>query len=292
MSAHQASFVLGLVGAGIGASLTPAMHEREGRAQGLSVAYRSIDATTHGLSAPDLPDLLRWATRLGFDGLNVTHPFKQAVVPLLDELSPAARALGAVNTVVIREGRTTGHNTDASGFVRGLASRLPGVERDRMLLLGAGGAGSAIGWAVLDAGAEHLVVADSDLGRARGLVDRLATIFGPDRVTVSADLAADLAGVDGLIHATPTGMVEHPGLPLPAGLVTPDRWVAEVVYFPLDTELVRLAREAGCRVADGGGMSVFQAVGAFELFTGVDADPERMTAHFNTLVGGAEPALA
>jgi shikimate dehydrogenase len=288
----RSSYVLGLVGAGISASLTPAMHEREGREQGLSVAYRLIDIAQQRMDEQDLADLLTWAVRLGFDGLNVTHPVKQAIVPLLDELSEAAEILGAVNTVVIRDGRTVGHNTDWSGFGRSFARVLPENTKDRMVLLGAGGAGAAVAYAALNGGAEHLTVVDPDEDRRSALVGRLEQIFGADRIGASQDVAAVLTAAHGLIHATPTGMVNHPGLPVDPKLLSPDLWVAEVVYFPLETELVSVARSRGCRVVDGGGMAVFQAVAAFELFTGVIPDADRMQDHFRSLVTESSAADA
>ena len=272
--------LLGLVGAGIGGSLSKPMHEREGAACGLSLAYRPIDAEVLGFGASDLPDVLAWATRLGYDGLNVTHPFKEAVVPHLDERSGAVVALGAANTVVIRDGRTSGYNTDWSGFARSLQRSLPDPTGDRVVLVGAGGAGVAVGYALLHLGVGHVAVHDVDPSRAAGCVDRLSRAFDPARLSVVDDLAASLAAADGLAHATPTGMLGHPGLPVPPELVRPDLWVADIVYFPLDTELVHLARSRGCRVVPGGGMAVFQAARAFELFTGRTPDADRMLEHF------------
>lgn len=277
------SVLLGLVGAGIGASLTPAMQEREGREMGLSLTYRRIDAEVLGFGVEDLPEVLGWARRLGYDGLNITHPFKQAVLPLLDELSEAAPGLGAVNTVVFHEDRASGHNTDWSGWGRAFRRTLPDAVHDRAVVLGAGGAGTAVGYALLDQGAEHVAVLDTDGDRAQDAAVRLAKCFGDDRVDSVTDLAAALAGARGVVNATPVGMLGHPGVPLPAELLRPELWVADVVYFPLDTELVRVARDRDCRVVPGGGMAVQQAVGAFELFTGLTPDAERMTAHFAEL---------
>ncbi|MCL9849061.1 shikimate dehydrogenase, partial [Ralstonia solanacearum] len=107
-----------------------------------------------------------------------------------------------------------------------------------------------------------------------------------------ADLAAAMAAADGLVHATPTGMAGHPGLPLPPDLLQSRHWVAEIVYFPLETELLRHARALGCRTLDGGGMAVFQAVGAFELFTGIAPNAHRMLAHFAALQDAAATAGA
>lgn len=283
MTATRTSYVLGLVGAGIGGTLTPAMQEAEGRAQGLPVAYRRIDAQELGLAADQLPELLAWAARLGFDGLNVTHPFKQELLPLLDELSPAAQVLGAVNTVVLRDGRRVGHNTDWSGFGRAFRAALPDAARDRAVVVGAGGAGLAVGYALLEQGAEHVAVHDADEVRAKTAADRLGARFGDERVTVVDDLAAAVVDARGLVNATPVGMRGHEGLPVPEDLVDARLWVADVVYFPLETRLVALARERGARVVPGGGMAVGQAVDAFELFTGRAADGERMARSFAEL---------
>lgn len=279
----RTSYLLGLVGTGISASLTPAMQEREGRECGLQVSYRIIDAARLGLGVDDLPALLDRAERLGFDGLNVTHPFKQAVLPLLDELSDDAADLGAVNTVVFRGGRRLGRNTDWSGYARAFGAALPDATRDRTVLVGAGGAGVAVGYGLLEQGAEHVAVLDTDRDRAEACVVRLAKRYGDDRVAVATDLARALDEAHGLVNATPVGMVEHPGMAVPAELVRPELWVSDIVYFPLETELIRLARSRGCRVVPGGGMAVHQAVGAFEYFTGRVPDPARMSRHFGEL---------
>jgi shikimate dehydrogenase len=280
---QQTSYLLGLVGQGISASLTPAMQEREGQESGLRLSYRIIDAGRLGLGADDLPDLLDWAQRLGFDGLNVTHPFKQAVLPLLDELSDDAADLGAVNTVVFEDGRRLGRNTDWSGYGRAFRAALPEAVQDRVVLVGAGGAGVAVGYGLLDQGAEHVAVLDSDPERAEACAIRLGKRYGDHRVTPVTDLARALDDAQGLVNATPVGMLGHAGLPVPASLVRSDLWVSDVVYFPLDTELVRLARGRGCRVLPGGGMAVHQAVGAFEYFTGRVPDADRMARHFAEL---------
>lgn len=282
-TADQTSFVLGLVGVGIGASLTPAMQSREGREAGLAISYRLVDAGRLGLGVDDLPDLITWAQRLGFDGLNVTHPFKQAVVPLLDELSQDAADLGAVNTVLFRDGRRLGRNTDWSGYGRAFRAVLPGAVHDRAVLVGAGGAGVAVGYGLLAQGAEHVAVLDTDVERAGACVVRLAKRFGDGRVSVVEDLARALDDARGLVNATPIGMRGHPGMPVPQEVVHDGLWVSDVVYFPLETELTALARRRGCRVLPGGGMAVQQAVGAFEYFTGRSADADRMTRHFEEL---------
>lgn len=277
---RRQSLLLGLIGAGIQASLTPAMHEQEAEAQGLRCIYKLIDLTILGLGPEALPDLLLAAERMGFAGLNITHPCKQAVIPLLHELSPDARALGAVNTVLLRDGRRIGHNTDCSGFAENFRRFLPNVAPGRVVQIGAGGAGSAVAQAILSLGARQLTIFDVDPGRAQSLAAQTGARFPAVAVQAGADLAAALAQADGLINATPIGMADHPGLPLPRDLLRPALWVADIVYFPLETALLRTARALGCRTLDGGGMAVFQAVHAFQLFTGIPPDAERMRQHF------------
>ncbi len=276
MPETQPSFLIGLIGAGIQASRTPAMHMLEASRQGLRYVYKLIDLEKLGLGAEALPDLLTAAEHMGFDGLNITHPCKQAVIPLLTELSAEARAIGAVNTVVLRNGKRAGHNTDCTGFAEGFRRGLSGVRTKRVVLLGAGGAGAAVAHAALGLGIEQLTIFDIDTARAA----QLASALGTSRVSQGTDLADAMAHADGLIHATPTGMAQHPGLPLPASLLRSEQWVAEIVYFPLETELLRAANRLGCRTLNGGGMAVFQAVDAFRLFTGIQPDAERMLRSF------------
>jgi len=162
MSTRAGSFLVGLVGEGVLPSLTPPMHEREGDRQGLRYLYRPLDLLETGLPAGSIGELLRWAADLGFNGLNITHPCKQLVMAHLDEVSEDARRLAAVNTVVIQDGRFIGHNTDFSGFARALADGLPGASLQRVVQLGAGGAGSAVAYALLTAGVGVLDLVDTD----------------------------------------------------------------------------------------------------------------------------------
>ncbi|HEV7322457.1 MAG TPA: shikimate dehydrogenase [Ensifer sp.] len=273
----------GLIGAGIKASLTPAMHMREGAAQGLSYDYELIDLNEIGKTSADLPDLLADAEARGLCGLNITHPCKQDILPYLDALSPEARALGAVNTVVLRNGQRLGHNTDWWGFAESFQRGLPGADLGCAVQLGAGGAGVATAYAILSLGLQTLTVFDREQERADGLAASLSALFPKADIRAGVDLEAAMRDAVGLIHATPTGMAKYPGLPLPINLLQARHWVAEIVYFPLETELLKTARARGCRTLDGGGMAVFQAVGAFQLFTGREPDVDRMLAHFQAL---------
>ena len=273
----------GLIGAGIQASLTPAMHMREGAAQGLAYQYELIDLSQRDAGPEDLPQLLDEAELRGLSGLNITHPCKQLVIPFLDELSDEARDLGAVNTVVLQAGRRIGHNTDWWGFAESFRRGLPDAALSQAVQLGAGGAGVATAYAALSLGLASLTVFDREMDRADALASGMSALFPQASVVAGTNLEAAMQASDGLIHATPTGMAKYPGLPLAADLLDPRHWVAEVVYFPLETALLAEARRRGCSTLDGGGMAVFQAVGAFRLFTGREPDAARMLAHFKAL---------
>ena len=282
----QNPYLVGLVGTGVGPSLTPALHMAEGRAQGLDYVYRTIDLTSLGLAPEQIGEVLAWARTLGFNALNITHPCKQLVIPHLDEVDEVATALRAVNTVVFTDHGTVGYNTDTSGFALGFTEGLPGAATANVVLIGAGGAGTAVADALLRLGTEHLTIVDLDIERATNLAHELAARHPLARTDASSfdKLSVLLPSSDGVVHATPTGMAEHPGLPFDADLLHPGLWVADIVYRPLDTELLQAARAAGCRTLDGGHMAVHQATEAFALITGVAGDAERMSRHFRSLV--------
>jgi shikimate dehydrogenase len=284
---------VGLIGADIGPSLSPALHEREAQHLGLSYVYERLDITALGLAPEAVGGLLRLTQQLGFSGVNITHPCKQQVVDQLTRLSTDAAALGAVNTVVFDHRGAVGHNTDCQGFQESFVRGLPDVPTGRVVLLGAGGAGSAVAHGLLSLGAEQLVVCDVEPERADGLAEALGTRHGPHRARTAQrdELGHELRRADGLINATPAGMRANPAPPLAPDLLHDGLWVAEVVYRPLETELLAHARQLGCRTLDGGGMAVFQAALSFELFTGRRPDRARMLRHFATLAGD-DTALA
>lgn len=184
---------------------------------------------------------------------------------------------------MFRDGKRIGHNTDWWGFAENFRRRMPDAKRAEVVQLGAGGAGSAVAYAALTLGVERLSIVDVDAGRARTVAEALCMRFGPGRAEAGTDLAAAMEGADGLINTTPVGMDKYPGLPLPAGLLRPALWVADIIYFPMETALLHAARSLGCRTLDGGGMAVFQAVEAFRLFTGIMPDAERMLRDFDAL---------
>ena len=282
---HQRSFLAGLVGQGVKPSLTPEMHEREAARHGLRYVYKTIDLD-RPVDGPWLADLLAGAIRLGFDGLNITHPIKQAMVPLVDEVTDSVAAIGALNTILISDGRTTGHNTDVTGFERAFNEGLPNAATGNVVLLGAGGAGTAVAHALCRLGARRIVVVDPDGDRRQVLVYSVARLPQPPELDAipPEELAHALDGASGLVNATPVGMAAHPGSPLDVDLLRPNQWVVDIVYRPLMTELLHAARQRGCRTLSGAGMAVHQAADAFELITGRAADRRALAADFDQMV--------
>jgi shikimate dehydrogenase len=279
----QRPYLLGLIGGNIMNSMAPTIQEDALRALGLRGHYHLMD-----LDVPprrQLDDVFAAVKQVGFAGVNVTFPCKQAVIPLLDAISDEARQIGAVNTVTFSDGgKATGHNTDRSGFRRSLeatfgANALAGQP---IALVGAGGAGRACAFALMDLGAGRIDVHDIDRARARSLAADIARSFGAPRCRLSDDLEEAVRGAKGIVNASPVGMAGIPGTPVPAGYLSSAQWVADVIYTPLQTEFITAARALGCRVITGDGMNVHQAVDSFRHFTGREADFERMKTTFDT----------
>lgn len=268
--------LVGLIGSNILQSLSPALHEDAFAAAGMAGHYHLMDVDS--LPGRRLEDLLDAVRSAGFAGVNITFPFKEKVIGLLDKMSPEAREIGAVNTVVIdRNGQTFGYNTDRSGFRAAFVESF-GKERvhgKSVLLVGAGGAGRAAAFALRDLGCAEIRIHDQDPGRSQRLCSDLG---GPGR-PVDRPVEA-LPHVAGVVNATPVGMTGHPGLPITTGGIEARHFVADVIYTPIDTAFVLAARAKGCATMNGGGMCVHQAAEAFRLFTGRAADVARMKQVF------------
>ncbi len=286
LSAHAKdagrSVVVGLLGRGIGASRSPVMHQREGARLGMSYSYVLVDFDRVGLPDRALGEVLSAGEALGLAGVNVTHPFKQAVVSYLTDLAPEAAAIGAVNTVVFDRGRRFGHNTDSWGFAQSFRDSMSGCALDRVVQFGAGGGGAAVAHALLQLGVQALQIIDTDARRAEDLAAALTARFGRP-VAAAADPDGAIRRAAGVVNATPIGMDKYPGMPFPSDLLTPHHWVADIVYFPQETELLQRAARIGCRTLPGRGMAVYQAARAFELFTGIAPDAAAMTGHFGSI---------
>jgi shikimate dehydrogenase len=279
-AARQDQLLTGLIGRHIGASRSPWLHEREAEAQGLTLTYKLFDFAAIGADESHLAAQLDAVEGAGYAGVNVTYPYKQAVIAHLDELSAEAARVGAVNTVKFREGRRVGYNTDVTGFTESMRTGLPDAALGRVLQIGAGGGGAATAQALLELGVGTLIVCDRDTARAAALARRLRDGFGAERAIDVDDPLSAIAGVDGIVNATPMGMAATPQAPIDTSRLTPRHWVADIVYFPIETELLRAARARGCATLDGSGMAVYQAAAAFEIFTGRRADRSRMLRSF------------
>ncbi|WP_308291572.1 shikimate dehydrogenase [Microbacterium sp. G2-8] len=280
------SVLVGLIGQGVAPSLTPPMHELEGARHGMTYVYRPIDIVPDEATAiGELGRLLAYARRIGFTGLNVTHPVKQSIIPLLDELATSARQVGAVNTVVFEGDRAIGHNTDVTGFGSAFDRTLGSVPRDHVVLVGAGGAGSAVATALAERGIADLVIADVSIERADALAELVRPLSsGSVRGASATEVPALLAGASGAVNATPFGMAAHPGMAFDPALMPDGAWVSDIVYRPTDTALLMAARDRGLRTMSGLGMAMGQAADAFEIFTGEPADRAAMTQDLKNLV--------
>lgn len=276
----------GLVGRDIGYSLSPFLHEAEAAALGFDVHYQLIDAAKRQFGAPDLDALITNARRLGFSGLNVTQPYKEAVIPALDFVDPTARQLGAVNTIVFSELGSVGHNTDVYGFGAGLDQALDHPDFSRVVQFGAGGAGSATARALMERGCRRLDIVDPQGGRASRLVARLTELFpGADIASTEPDrVASALARSTGIVNATPIGSDAHPGSPVDLDSIPAGPWVADVLYAPRRSQLLAHAEMLGSPTVNGGLMLANQAIMSFQLIFGVAPDAARMLNHADQLL--------
>ena len=275
------SFLVGLIGAKIQHSLAPALFEDSCAAHGVRGHYHLMDLDL--LPGRTLADLLTAARISGFAGVNVTYPCKEAVLPLLDEVSEEARQIGAVNTVTIdRDGRTRGYNTDSIGFRRSIEETFgrKSIEGAPVLMVGAGGAGRAVAFALMALGARELLVADRVTAQAEGVADAVSRHFGRDRCRPVPEPAAIAPSVAGIVNATPVGMSGVPGTPMPVDGIGPRHWVADVIYSPLETAFLKSAKSRGARTMGGAGMCVHQAAEGFRLFTDLAPDSQRLARTF------------
>ena len=287
-------YLVGLIGEGITASLTPAMHEAEAKDMGLDYEYRILDLIELGRPAGDVGAILAEAESAGFAAMNITHPCKQLVPDLVDELDTDAAHLGAVNLVVFHDDRLVGYNTDWMGYRDGLTTGLAGASFDRVVQIGCGGAGAATAYALLSKGTKRLDLSDVDDTRAEDLAARMRAHFPTQTIVTLGldDLPRAIGRASGVVHATPLGMLHHPGIAFDLDLLREGAWVSDVVYRPLETELVRQAADRGHPVLDGGRMAVGQACASLRIITGMLPDRDRMERHFRALIRAEEQAGA
>jgi shikimate dehydrogenase len=260
-----------LIGDGIGPSLTPDIHMIEGKALGLRYNYDRFDTS----GSERLETALRTARTKGYAGLNITHPHKKAVVTYLDRLEGIASEIKTVNTVIFRDGQAIGWNTDYLGFKVAWAHNIGHVEGQVVHVVGAGGAGLAVVLALLDSGAAKVAISDLNPTNAEALIADVRGIR-PLAILECVDLPSTPDGATAVVNCTPMGMADHPGTAVDPTRYRQHAWVADIVYFPLNTLLVQKARNAGMRVMDGSGMALWQAVEAFQLITGHRPNASRM----------------
>ncbi len=268
----------GLIGYPIAHSAAPAMHERAAAALGVRCHYQLIEVKDAGRD--DLRAMLEGVRRLGFAGVNVTFPYKEAVVDLVDDLTPDARAIGAVNTIVVSGAHLVGHNTDATGFARAIGPLLAGTPHGPIALIGAGGVGKAIAFALAGLAVAEIRIFDADATKAAQLATQLR-----DRDAVrAASVAAAAQGAVGLINATPVGMLPSRDTPVPAALLHPSMWVADAVYTPLWTPLLTAAKARGASVLTGRELAINASADAFKLFMGMAPPQDAMANAFDAVM--------
>ena len=272
-------FLTGLIGAPIAQSASPAMHEHAAAALGAHCHYQLIEVA--GAGREELRALLDGVRRLGFSGVNVTFPYKEAVVAQLDELSPDARAIGAVNTVVVSDGRLVGYNTDTSGFGRAVRDLVVSSAHGPVALIGAGGVGKAIAFALAGLGVTELRIVDTDRAKAEQIAKQLK---GNQAIMIADNIEDALRGAVGVVNATPVGMLPNHGTPVPDSLLHRGLWVADAVYSPLWTPLLVAAKAKGAAVMTGRDLAVYQAADAFELFTGLKPSTVEMGNAFDAVM--------
>jgi shikimate dehydrogenase len=285
--------LVGLIGRNIQGSLSPPLFAAAFAAAGIDGYYHLIDADR--LPGRRLPQLFDGIKAAGFAGASITYPFKQDILPLLDAVDPEAAQVGAINTVAIAaDGRTTGYNFDRCGWRNSFAASIGAnsAQGATVVQIGAGGAGRAVAFALMDLGVGVLIIHDIDQARAEALAADVVKHYGASRCRLAGDLERDIAGAAGVVNATQMGMSGFPGNPVPVAALKATHWAADVIYTPIETEFLRAAAAKGARTLNGSGMCVHQAVEAFRCLTGVAADVARLHRAFVEGLAARDAAMA
>ncbi|NLV00270.1 shikimate dehydrogenase [Marinomonas sp. UCMA 3892] len=262
---------IGLIGQAIAASRSPSLHMMLGELKQLPVDYQlqvPEDDTAESFNAK-----LAEIRALGFVGTNVTFPYKQIAIDSADEVNDAVKKVGASNTLLLKDGKVCAFNTDYTGFIRGYKGRVGhslagNVPAGKVLMIGAGGVGRAIGFALFEVGATEVLVTDLSERSAQSLVDAINEAGYKARVVAKEDIAEAAAEVDGLVNCTPVGHLKSPGMPLAAELIQGQKWAFDAVYTPMDTEFLVEANKKGLQIVSGFDLFFYQGIDAFEIFTG------------------------
>jgi shikimate dehydrogenase len=276
MSISGTTRMLGIIGNPISHTMSPRMHNAELKRLGLDYVYVAWQ-----VAAENVPDVLRAMRALNIVGINVTIPHKEAVLPLLDEVVPDARIVGAVNTIKNDGGRLIGYNTDVPGWSADISQDIQ-LAGKRICVLGAGGAARAVCIASGNAGAAELLIVNRTAARKEQLATEVQRHFPAMNVRAITfdELGAQqaIALNDVVVNTTPIGMKSQPGCPIPKEWLRPHQYVYDTIYSTTDTQLMKAARSTGCTVRGGSGMLVRQGALSFQIWTGVEPSIEAMAA--------------
>lgn len=255
---------LGLIGDNIAASRAPDLHRICGQLSGLEVSYERLIPKQLGMAFDAVFDM---AQSRGFEGINVTLPYKEKVLSRLKHLDGITAQIGAVNTVRFGPDGPKGFNTDYSGFVAAYRAAFGAVAPGRCVLIGAGGVGKAIAFGLIDLQATEVIVVDKNEATATALATAIMQA-GKGVTTARTGGTDDLAAASGVINCTPLGMHGYPGTPVPEGSFPRNGWAFDAVYTPMDTPFRAQAEAAGARFLSGYELFLYQGIHAFEIFTG------------------------
>lgn len=280
---------LGLIGKAIQQSRMPALQRLAAVRAGQALDYALLDL---GADDPALFDKTFDTCRAeGYRGVNVTHPFKELAVRRVRIDDPLVRAIGAVNTVLFdADDEPRGFNTDHSGFLRAyrrrFGERMPGT----VAVVGTGGVGRAISFALAALGADEIRLYDVEPAKARALTEALNGVGSKSRIITASSCEAAVTGADAHVNGTPVGMHYKPGCPVPAGCIGGQRWVFDAIYTPMETELLALAAARGIETFSGFELFLAQGFNAFELFTGVRLSEDDTAAIEREIRAGIDAA--
>lgn len=274
------SKIYGLIGNPVSNSLSPLMHNAAFKHLGIDAEYRLFE-----LKEEEVAPFLKALTDKNIFGLNVTIPYKAKVIPLLDKVDKEAGAIGAVNTIFLRDGKSEGFNTDGAGFLKHLSEDLKfAPQGEKIVILGAGGASKAVAFYLAKAGVKSIVLFDIYKDKTETLVKELKNNFPAVDIKAAESVAAlGIPSADLLVNTTPIGMKESDSSPVDENLLGKNTLVYDLIYNPAETKLLKAAREKGTKTANGLGMLLYQGVLAFEIWIGKKAPVEVMR---NALKGG------
>lgn len=264
---------LGLIGDHIARSQSPRLHRLAGRQAGIEVRYDSLIPADTGR---DFDAVFAQCAQGGFRGVNVTYPYKERAAGLVRIPDMRVRAIGAVNTVIFGAGGAEGHNTDYTGFMAAYARIRGAAQPGPTLVIGAGGVGRAICYALVELGLRDLRLADRDPGKAEHLAGGLRAAAPGLSVTCGADAGRLAVGARGLVNCTPVGMDGHDGTPLPRAAMDDPDWAFDAVYTPADTRFLSEAEAAGAQPVSGWELFFYQGLHAWARFAGLPLDETRL----------------